>query len=151
MTRDDAERLKEKAYEIVRNRLGLANKVGERVHEFLLRELERLDGVEELLVASADDGSPALLLISGPGDVYLWRFDKVGARVASWGKLKGVGLETMHAISETKDERIESWTLRHPYFPRNGTLTIDASSVPQEEHENVDASLRRLVERPNDQ
>jgi hypothetical protein len=125
---------------------GLPPATAERVRAFLAEELT---SAEEVVAATARPDSRALVAIgiTTEGDLSLVRFDAgTGVHVTSWGKLRGVTLETELELGDDGLPSVKRWTLRHSHFPHHGALTIDGTAMPHDEQVRIAGALKRLVD-----
>ncbi len=114
-----------------------------RVHRLLAREFSRFSHV---LLAVAEDGTPALLALADDGGAAICRTDGRGAAVAvaEWTRLQGATVTTSYDLTKNSLP-IVSWTIWHPSFTRiAGTLTISGTALSHTEQSHVTAILRRL-------
>ena len=116
---------------------------GRRVHRLLAREFSRFD---HILLAVAEDGTPALLALAENGGAAICLTDGRGAAaaIAAWTRLQGATVTTSYDL--TKDSLpIVSWTIWHPSFARiAGTLTISGIDRSHIDQSHITDVLRRL-------
>jgi hypothetical protein len=105
---------------------------GWRVHRLLMREFSRFDHV---LLAVAEDGTPAFLALAEGGSAAVCRTDGRGAAVAiaEWARLEGATVTMSYDLARDS-LLIVSWTIWHPSFAHvAGPLTISATGHPHTE------------------
>jgi len=117
---------------------------GRRVHRLLLREFARFD---QVLRATAEDGSPALLALTEDGGAAVFRTDGRGAAADIIASSRLTGATVTTSCDLLKDSLpILSWSLWHPGFSRIvGALTIARADLSDAEHARVSDILRRVV------
>jgi hypothetical protein len=105
----------------------------------VVAEVTALDGA---VIATADDDSISIL---GWRNEFVYLYRRHGEAIDTIvHDLRGVSL-TIHKDSVVGGLITTGYSLQHPYFPRSGTLRVDARHMSDPERAAFESSVQRFL------
>jgi hypothetical protein len=116
---------------------------GRRVLRLLMREFARFD---QVLAATAEDGTPALFALAEDGSAAICRTDGRGdaAEIDTWACLANATVTTSYDLKKDSLPTV-GWTIRHPGFASGtGALTIARADLSEADCDRIAEWFRRI-------
>jgi hypothetical protein len=107
--------------------------------------IEEIAATQRAVLATADDGSPAILVVNGATMQLYRRLDNESFTVQSFGELRGMTMLTHRKVLAGGGALVTGYTIEHPYFPRSGVLYVDAFKLDEEDAEHLPTELGQFL------